>query len=125
MAKHTNLGKAGELAAAAYLRENGYQILHTNWQRGRLELDIVARTEDELVFVEVKTRSPGTIINPEDAVTNQKIKHLVTAADTYVKCFDIDLPPRFDIISVIGNAPCFEIDHIEDAFYPPVNIRRY
>ena len=124
MAKHNNLGKEGELAAVAYLEKNGYRILHTNWQRGRLELDIIASTEDEIVFIEVKTRSVGTIINPEEAVTNQKIRHMIIAADAYIKCFDIDLSPRFDIISVIGSPPDFEIDHIEDAFYPPVYIRR-
>ena len=125
MAQHNKLGKDGEAAAVAYLKENGYEILHTNWQRGHFELDIVAKTEDELVIVEVKTRSEGSIMEPEDAVTNQKIRNIVAAADTYIKFFDIDLPARFDIISIIGKSPNFEIDHIEDAFYPPVNIRRW
>ncbi|GHS95559.1 UPF0102 protein [Bacteroidia bacterium] len=104
---------------------NRYEILHTNWQKGHFELDIVAKSEDELVFVEVKTRSEGSITDPEDAITNQKIRNIITAADIYIKFFDIDLPARFDIISVIGKSPDFEIDHIEDAFYPPVNIRRW
>jgi putative endonuclease len=125
MAEHNELGKDGESVAVAYLKENGYEILHTNWRKGHLELDIVAKTEDELVIVEVKTRSGGSIIEPEDAVTNQKIRNIIAAADAYIKFFDIDLPARFDIISVIGKSPNFEIDHIEDAFYPPVNIRRW
>jgi putative endonuclease len=106
------------------LNEKGYKILHTNWRRGHFELDVVARTEDELVVIEVKTRSEGSLINPEDAVTDQKIRNIVSATDIYIKYFDIDLPVRFDIISMIGKYPNFEIDHIEDAFYPPVNIRR-
>jgi putative endonuclease len=125
MAEHNELGKDGESAAVAYLKENGYKILHTNWRKGHLELDIVAKTEDELVFVEVKTRSGGSITDPEDAVTNQKIRNIIAAADVYIKFFDIDLPARFDIISVIGKNSDFEIDHIEDAFYPPVNVRRW
>jgi putative endonuclease len=125
MAEHNVLGKDGETAAIAYLKENGYQILHTNWHRGYLELDIVAKTDDELVVIEVKTRSGGTITNPEDAVTDQKIRHIISATDFYIKFFNIDLPVRFDIISVIGKYPDFEIDHIEDAFYPPVNVRRW
>lgn len=124
MAEHNNLGKEGESAAISYLLQNGYQILHTNWRLGHLELDIVACTPEELVVIEVKTRSSGTIQDPEDAVNNQKIRYIVSATDAYVRIFDIDLPPRFDIISVLGNGPHFEIDHIEDAFYPPVNIRR-
>jgi putative endonuclease len=125
MAEHNELGKDGESAAVAYLKENGYEILHTNWRKGHFELDIVAKTEDELVIVEVKTRSEGSIVDPEDAVTNQKIRNIISAADVYIKFFNIDLPARFDIISVIGKSPDFEIEHIEDAFYPPVNIRRW
>jgi putative endonuclease len=98
--------------------------LHTNWRLGSYELDIVAQTTDELVIIEVKTRSAGSITNPEDAVTNQKIKRIIAATDFYIKYFNIDLPARFDIISLIGNHQNFEIDHIEDAFYPPVTIRR-
>ncbi|MDR3339662.1 MAG: YraN family protein [Candidatus Symbiothrix sp.] len=125
MAEHNELGKNGESAAITYLEKKGYKILHTNWRHGYFELDIVAKTDDELIVVEVKTRSGGSITNPEDAVTDQKIRHIVAATDYYIKCFDIDLPARFDIISIIGKQPDFEIDHIEDAFYPPVNIRRW
>jgi putative endonuclease len=125
MAEHNVLGKDGESAAIAYLKEKGYQILHTNWHCGYFELDIIAKTEDELVVIEVKTRSGGRIIQPEDAVNNQKIRNIISATDFYIKHFDIDLPARFDIISVIGKHPDFEIDHIEDAFYPPVTVRRW
>ena len=125
MAEHNVLGKDGEAAAVAYLEEKGYRILHTNWRLGSFELDIVARTTDELVIIEVKTRSGGSITNPEDAITNQKIKNIIFATDHYIKYFDIDLPARFDIISIIGSPPNFEIDHIEDAFYPPVTVRRW
>jgi len=124
MAEHNVLGKDGEAAAVAYLEEKGYRILHTNWRLGSYELDIIAQTAEELVIIEVKTRSAGSITNPEDAVTNQKIKNIIAATDLYIKYFDIDLPARFDIISVIGSSPNFEIDHIEDAFYPPVTVRR-
>ena len=124
MAEHNLLGKDGEVAAISYLEKKGYRVLHTNWRKGSYELDIVARTADELVIVEVKTRSTGSIQNPEDAVTNQKIKHIISATDFYIKCFNIDLPARFDIISMIGDRQNFEIDHIEDAFYPPMTVRR-
>jgi len=124
MAEHNVLGKDGEVAAVAYLEEKGYRILQTNWRIGSYELDIVAQTADELVIVEVKTRSAGSITDPEDAVTNQKIKHIIAATDFYIKYFNVDLPARFDIISVISSPPNFEIDHIEDAFYPPMTVRR-
>ena len=123
MAQHNELGKAGETAATEYLKAKGYEICHVNWRKGSIELDIIARTADELVFVEVKTRN-GHWEAPEDAVNNAKIRRIISAADSYIKYFDIDLPARFDIISIIGNGPNFEIEHIEDAFYPPLNTYR-
>ena len=124
MAEHNTLGKDGESAAIEYLVKNGYQILHTNWRKGRYELDIVAKTDEELVVVEVKTRSVLDWMNPEDAVDAQKIKHIVIATDIYIKIFNIDLPARFDIIAVVGTHPNFQIDHIEDAFFPPLSTYR-
>jgi len=123
MAQHNELGKTGETAALEFLKEKGYRIRHINWHRGHLELDIVAETPDEVVFVEVKTRT-GDWELPTDAVNNTKIRNIISAADCYIKWFDIDLPARFDIIAVMGKAPDFEIEHIEDAFYPPVNTYR-
>ena len=123
MAQHNELGKTGETLAIDYLKEKKYRIRHINWRRGHLELDIVAETPDELVFVEVKTRTGGWEL-PVDSVTNTKIRNIISAADCYIKYFDVDLPARFDIISITGKEPDFEIEHIEDAFYPPVNIYR-
>ena len=124
MAEHNQVGKDGEATAAEYLKNKGYQILHTNWRTGRYELDIVAKTDDELIIVEVKTRSGIPLEMPELAVDKQKINHIVIAADLYIKMFNIDLPARFDIISITGYHPNYIIDHIEDAFYPPVKTYR-
>ncbi|MDR0892070.1 MAG: YraN family protein [Mediterranea sp.] len=120
MARHNELGKEGEDAAAAYLEKRGYLIRHRNWRRGHLELDIVAVHEGELVVVEVKTRTNTDFGNPEEAVTPMKIRRTVRAADTYIKFFDIALPVRFDIVTVVGSAAPFTIEHIPDAFLPPM-----
>ncbi|MDR2806301.1 MAG: YraN family protein, partial [Dysgonamonadaceae bacterium] len=122
-AQHNELGKAGETVAVKYLKEKGYRIRHLNWRWGHLELDIVAQTADELVFIEVKTRNGGWE-SPSDSVNNAKIRHIISAADCYIRTFDVDLPARFDIIALTGKEPAFEIEHIEDAFYPPVNTYR-
>ena len=120
MAKHNELGKAGEDAAVAYLENNGYIIRHRNWRREHFELDIVAAKENELIIVEVKTRSNTDFAQPEDAVNIPKIRRTVRAADTYIKLFQIDVPVRFDIITVVGNREDFKIEHIKEAFYPPL-----
>ena len=120
MAAHNALGKAGEDTAVAYLECNGYTICHRNWRKNRLELDIVAVKDGQLIVVEVKTRSNTEYIEPQDAVNWQKVRHIVVAADAYIKHFSIDAPVRFDIITVVGNDGHFKVEHIEEAFYPPL-----
>ncbi|MBO7368542.1 MAG: YraN family protein [Paludibacteraceae bacterium] len=121
MAEHTILGAEGERAAVNYLKDSGYTLLHTRWHCGHLELDIVAVKDDTLVVFEVKTRSTGEFGSPADAVSEKKIRRIVNAADGYVRKFRIDLPVRFDIISIIKNADgTLNIEHIEDAFMSPV-----
>lgn len=120
MAVHNELGKEGEGIATGYLAGNGYRIRHRNWRSGKKEIDIVAEKEGELVIVEVKTRRNDAFGSPEDAVNDRKIRNIVSSADAYIRKFGIDLPVRFDIITIIGEAPPFRIEHITDAFLPPV-----
>jgi len=121
MAQHNELGNIGEIRAQNYLRENGYQILHTNWYVGKLELDIVARKDEWLIVVEVKTRSTETFEHPEEAITLRKIRNIINATHEYILQFDWQGETRFDVISVIPHGQEFVIDHIEDAFLAPVN----
>ncbi|MDL2305621.1 YraN family protein [Bacteroides sp. OttesenSCG-928-D19] len=120
MAEHNELGEAGENAAVAYLENHDYIIRHRNWRKGHLELDIVAAKDNELIVVEVKTRQSSQFAAPYAAVDRRKIKRIVIAADTYMKVFQIDAPVRFDIISVVGHNGKFQIEHIKEAFYPPM-----
>ena len=110
MAEHNLLGKAGEDAAVQYLEQHEYTIRHRNWRKGHLEL----------IIVEVKTRTDTDFALPQDAVTPQKIRRTVIAADTYIKLFQIDASVRFDIITVVGKVGNFRIEHIKEAFYPPL-----
>lgn len=119
MARRNDIGREGELEACDYLSRHGYQVLHTNWRWHHYELDIVALWEDELVVVEVKTRSGDYLLSPEEAVDNAKIRRIVAAADAYVRFFNVDAPVRFDIVTVIQGKEGNQIDHIEDAFYAP------
>lgn len=120
MAEHNILGQTGENAAADYLEAKGYRLLHRNWRSGKKELDMVALKDGELVVVEVKTRRDTDFALPQDAVDNKKIRRIVSAADHYIKRFEIDLPVRFDIISVVGQKAPFRIEHIREAFLPPL-----
>jgi putative endonuclease len=124
MAEHNATGTEGEQIAGRFLEDLGYELLERNWRHGRHELDIVARTARELVFVEVKTRSSALHGQPEEAVKKGKRGRLIKAANAYVQETACDLPMRFDIISVIlhpGGKPY--VHHIPDAFYPTLHDR--
>ena len=59
-------------------------------------------------------------MEPHEAVDWKKIRHIVVAADAYIKMHCIDLDIRFDIIDVVGDVGQFKITHIEDAFVSPI-----
>jgi len=121
MAEHNDLGEIGEKRAQDYLVSKGYHIRHCNWKCGNLELDIVAEKDDWLVVIEVKTRSTETFEHPQEAITLRKIRNIVSATHEYIFKFDWQGETRFDVISVIPHGELFYIDHIEDAFLPPLN----
>lgn len=121
MAAHNELGKKGEELAAAHLLAEGYAIRHRNWRCAHKELDIVAEKDGLLVVVEVKTRTDTRFGLPEEAVSDGKIRRIVSSADAYLRKYGIDMPVRFDLITVVaGEAGEPVLRHILDAFYPPL-----
>jgi len=117
MAQHNELGDYGEQLAVAHLVSKGYKILETNWQFKHLEIDIIARKNPFIVFIEVKTRKTNYFGEPFTFVNNAKQKNIIKAANEYINRFDINEEARFDIISVLYNERQKNIQHIEDAFY--------
>jgi putative endonuclease len=117
MADHNELGKQGEKLAAQFLRENGYEILETNWTFQKAEVDVIAKKSDVLAIVEVKTRSSIDFGMPQDFVKPKKIQLLVKAVNEYVVSNELDVSVRFDIIAIQKNGSDFIIEHLEDAFH--------
>ncbi len=117
MAGHNELGIQGEKLAQKYLKEKGYLILETNWRYGKAEIDIIAKKDDILVVIEVKTRSSEHYGKPEIFVNKKKMKLIMEAINYYVDQKNIEDEIRFDIISIIINQYRRDIEHIEDAFY--------
>lgn len=118
MSESHELGRKGEDLAAAYLKNNGFRILCSNWKWGKNEIDIIAENKEFIVFIEVKTRSDNFQEDPRTAISNEKQKSIIRAADGYIQRFKIDKESRFDVIIIIRKNEEFEIDHIENAFYP-------
>ena len=118
MAEHNDLGKLGEEIAVKYLTDKGYEILERNWHNVHKEVDIIAKDGRFLVIVEVKTRQTNAYGEPDIAVTRQKQRMLISAANAYLFRNKLDLETRFDIISIVFNNGEPVIDHIEDPFLP-------
>jgi len=117
MAEHNDLGKLGEELAVEFLQKNGYEILETNWTFQKAEVDIIAKKENTLAIVEVKTRSSLDFGLPQDFVKPNKIQLLVKAVNEYVISNNLDIEVRFDIIAVHKEGKSFAIEHLIDAFY--------
>ncbi|MEE4116183.1 MAG: YraN family protein [Marinilabiliaceae bacterium] len=118
MAESHSLGKRGEKLAVEHLLSKGYEILERNWSTGRREIDIIACDENYIIFIEVKTRTSDFQVHPRDAVSVPKQRNIIFAAQKYI---ERNLPvqeARFDIISIIFDGQYYEIEHIQDAFYP-------
>ena len=118
MADSHLLGQKGEDIAAEHLVKKGFSILHRNWKAGKRELDIVAENKDFIVFVEVKTRADDYQMHPRNAVTSEKQRSIIYAAESYIQRYNINKESRFDIITIISDGKSTEVEHTEDAFYP-------
>ena len=122
MAHHTDLGRKGEELAFQYLAKKGYVIKARNWHFKNAEIDIIAFRDNTLIIVEVKTRSAAIYEEPNEAITDQKIRFLTNAAEAYILENEIDFETQFDVISIkwFGEGK-YELDHIEDAFSPMID----
>lgn len=97
----TELGKRGESAAAQYLERCGMTIVDRNWTCKAGEADIVAIDGEQLVFVEVKTRTTDAKGSPEDAVSPSKQARYARIARSYIDKAGIAEPSvRFDVIAI-------------------------
>ena len=117
MAQHNELGKKGEQLAVDYLLENNYDIIECNYRFDKAEVDIIAKKNEILAIIEVKTRSTSDFGNPQDFVKPKQIQRLVKAVDEYVTENDLDVEIRFDIIAIVKTGKSYDIEHLENAFY--------
>ena len=116
MAQHNEVGQWGEQTAALHLVHQDYQILERNWRFRHLEIDIIAEYLGEIVFVEVKTRSGGDFCEARAAVDFYKRKHIMDAAQAYLRQNRLDNIWLYDVITIIGDAARYRLRHEQRAF---------
>jgi putative endonuclease len=115
-----NLGDLGEGYARGYLKRKGYRVLFSPFRSKFGEIDIIARKDDLLIFLEVKTRRSLRFGSPLEAVNPAKQRHIIRAARFYLE--KVNAVPfrkcRFDVLGITqvtpGKPP--DIVHVEDAF---------
>jgi len=114
----TQVGNIGEKAAADYLHNAGYTILEQKYRRTIGEIDIIAKMNHTLVFVEVKTRSSTRYGFPAEAVTYHKQQKIIYTALCYLKQIkQEDVCCRFDVIEIfLTDLTVVKYNHIQNAF---------
>jgi len=103
--------------AVDFLTKKGYDIIERNYRFDKAEVDIIAKKENILAIIEVKTRSTSDFGDPQDFVKPKQIQRLVKAVDEYVIENKLDVEVRFDIIAIVKESKGFLIEHLENAFY--------
>lgn len=122
MNQNIELGQNGEEIAGDYLSKKGYRILHRNWNLHRgCELDIVAMKNNELHFVEVKTRRKADEFTgrPEEAVNKRKLINIQRAIAYYISYYHLTNEMHIDVIGIVyKNEQEYEINFLPDvSFY--------
>ena len=95
------LGKHGEEMARRHMENNGYTIVESNYRTGSGEVDLIARSDGVLTFVEVRTRRGAKFGSPEESITPDKRAHLVAVAQEYLAENDLqNVEWRIDVVAV-------------------------
>lgn len=114
MYQRHELGKTGENIVKEYLIKEGYKIVALNFRYKKYEIDIIAKDKEEIVFIEVKTRSSKDYGMPAEAVTKLKQKHILKTAKYYLHIYKMEnIYTRFDVIEVYYHKEKYYIHHIK------------
>lgn len=113
-------GRIGEQAAAHYLQLHGYEILEQNWRCRSGEIDLIASREEELVFVEVRSRHQGGRFGTAaESVDHRKQRKVRGTSEVYLRfhCKQ-ESRVRYDLITVELNEynRAVKLDHYRYAF---------
>lgn len=114
MYKRHIIGKLGENLAIKYLKQIGYKVIERNFECRQGEIDIIALDKNEIIFIEVKTRTNIKFGNPIEAVNEIKQKHLLKAVKYYLYSRNLENKfVRIDVIEIyLYNHKC-KINHIK------------
>lgn len=112
------IGANAESLACDFLKDNGWLILETNYYVRKFEIDIIARKDGLIAFIEVKMRSTDRFGRPADQVSESKVRRVWAAADIWLQKTGLyGSIVRFDVIGILKKKDgTLEIEHLEDAY---------
>ena len=112
------LGRIGENIIADYITKLGYKVVERNFECNQGEIDIIAKDKEELVFIEVKTRTDISYGEASEAVTNTKKRHLINSIKYYIYKQKLENQPiRIDVAEVYINKGKVKVNYIKQAIY--------
>ena len=112
------LGRIGENIIADYIKKLGYKVVERNFACNQGEIDIVAKDKEELVFIEVKTRTDISYGEASEAVTDTKKRHLINSIKYYIYKQKLENQPiRIDVAEVYINKGKVKVNYIKQAIY--------
>ncbi|MBY5960217.1 YraN family protein [Membranicola marinus] len=111
-------GDYGERIACRFLESKGYLIQERNWRHSTLEIDIICRKGDLLIFVEVKYRKDNKYGDPVEFVSSEKMTNISIAAAHYLETIEYSGGIRFDVLGIRpGSSGHFKIRHLKDVHF--------
>ncbi len=110
------IGKQAENLACHYLEQRGLSLIERNFRSRRGEIDLIMRSAEQLVFVEVRYRKQSRFGTPADTVNVAKQRRLISCANTYLQKNPLPLPARFDVVSIEQKGSSTIVNWIADAF---------
>lgn len=115
------LGQMGEEFVADFLRKHGHIVIKRNYKNRYAEIDIIAEDKNNIVFVEVKTRTEGYMVSGIEAVDAAKRERLTNAANMLVSILKTPKTPRMDVAEVTVTVKedgkiAYKLKYIKSAF---------
>jgi putative endonuclease len=101
------VGNIAEDKAAKYLQGLGYEIIDRNFYSRFGEIDIIAKKDKILHFVEVKS---GKNFDPVYALTPRKLDKIIKTVNYYILKNKINISFSIDAVIIRGN----EIEFLEN-----------
>jgi len=112
-------GNVGESIAAEFLQSQGLHVLERQYKKSCGEIDLICQDGDEVVFVEVKSRTSLAFGYPEDSVTPEKIRHILRVAERYLfETKRTESPWRIDVLAIEFHMEQPKITHLKNIDIP-------